>query len=61
MALEISYEAFHAGGMDKESLQGLDCGVFVGCCNLGGNDVDPQGLGPFSNIGFAYSGLSGPL
>ena len=63
----------------------MDCGVFVGCCNLGGNDVDPFGLpscrsvhvqrtsaritkdwyelrfGPFSNIGLAYSGVSGKL
>ncbi|CAE7183438.1 pikAI, partial [Symbiodinium microadriaticum] len=61
LSLEISYEAFHAAGLNKESLQGMDCGVFVGCCNLGGNDVDPYGLGPFSNIGFAYSGLSGRI
>eukprot|EP00931_Biecheleriopsis_adriatica_P047752 TRINITY_DN27548_c0_g2_i1.p1 TRINITY_DN27548_c0_g2~~TRINITY_DN27548_c0_g2_i1.p1 ORF type:complete len:4734 (-),score=1179.49 TRINITY_DN27548_c0_g2_i1:215-14152(-) len=61
LALEISYEAFHMAGLDKDSLQGLDCGVYVGCCNLGGNDVDPTALGPFSNIGAAYSGLSGRI
>ena len=30
----------------QDSLQGMDCGVFVGCCNLGGNDVDPEGPPP---------------
>ena len=30
--------------VSQETLQGMDCGVFVGCCNLGGNDVDPYGL-----------------
>ena len=32
--------------LSQESLQGMDCGVFVGCCNLGGNDVDPEGSTP---------------
>ena len=30
----------------RTPLQGMDCGVFVGCCNLGGNDVDPEGPAP---------------
>ena len=28
----------------------MDCGVFVGCCNLGGNDVDPYGLLAFTSV-----------
>eukprot|EP00438_Fugacium_kawagutii_P013941 Skav203407 [mRNA] locus=scaffold1743:183284:200111:- [translate_table: standard] len=37
-----------------DSLQGMDCGVFVCCCNLGGNDVDPEGSGAESQrVGFS--------
>ena len=59
LSLEISYEGLAAAGYTKETLQGLECGVYVGCCNIGGNDVDLGALGPFSNIGSAYSGCSG--
>jgi len=30
----------------------MDCGVFVGCCNLGGNDVDPEGPAPQVRLTF---------
>ena len=30
LLMEVGYEAFHGGGMDKSSLSGLMSGVFVG-------------------------------
>lgn len=59
LALEITFDSLAAAGFTKETLSGLDCGVYVGCATLGGVDIDVDALGPFSNIGAAYSGLSG--
>jgi len=59
LTTEITYDAFHAAGYTKESLNGLDCGVYVGCATLGGIEPDIPAFGPFTNIGYSYSGLSG--
>ncbi|CAK0831545.1 unnamed protein product, partial [Prorocentrum cordatum] len=59
LTTEIIYDAFHAAGMTKETLNGLECGVYVGCATLGGIEPDIPAFGPFTNIGYSYSGLSG--
>eukprot|EP00438_Fugacium_kawagutii_P009334 Skav234552 [mRNA] locus=scaffold2556:403785:415232:+ [translate_table: standard] len=45
--------------LTKETMNGLDCGIYVGCATLGGIEPDIPAFGPFTNIGYAYSGLSG--
>ena len=34
-------------------MNGLDCGVYVGCATLGGIEPDIPAFGPFTNIGGA--------
>ncbi|CAE8715032.1 unnamed protein product, partial [Polarella glacialis] len=59
LTLEISYDALVASGFTKETMNNLDCGVYVGCATLGGLSPDIPAAGPFTNIGYSYSGLSG--
>jgi acyl transferase domain-containing protein len=61
LLLEVAYESFHDAGQSKETLSGLECGVFVGCCTLTGITVDEEDIGPFTNIGSGLSGLSGRI
>ena len=58
---EVSFESFHNAGHAKEALNGVECGVFFGCCTLSGMTVDAEDIGPFTNIGSAQSGLSGRI
>lgn len=32
-------------------MNGLDCGIYVGCATLGGIEPDIPAFGPFTNIG----------
>lgn len=59
LTLEITYDSMFAAGLTKEKMNGLDCGIYVGCATLGGIAPDIPAFGPFTNIGYAYSGLSG--
>jgi acyl transferase domain-containing protein/NADPH:quinone reductase-like Zn-dependent oxidoreductase/acyl carrier protein len=59
LLLEVAFDSFHGGGFSKETLAGVTCGVFIGCCTLTGITVDPEDIGPFTNIGAGQSGLSG--
>ena len=38
-------------GLTKEKMNGLDCGIYVGCATLGGIAPDIPAFGPFTNIG----------
>ena len=38
-------------GLTKETMNGLDCGIYVGCATLGGIEPDIPAFGPFTNIG----------
>ncbi|CAE7638189.1 pikAI [Symbiodinium microadriaticum] len=59
LTLEITYDSMFAAGLTKETMNGLECGIYVGCATLGGIAPDIPAFGPFTNIGYAYSGLSG--
>eukprot|EP00931_Biecheleriopsis_adriatica_P048348 TRINITY_DN27935_c0_g1_i1.p1 TRINITY_DN27935_c0_g1~~TRINITY_DN27935_c0_g1_i1.p1 ORF type:complete len:5156 (-),score=1260.04 TRINITY_DN27935_c0_g1_i1:82-15549(-) len=59
LTLEVTYDGMYAAGLTKETMNGMDCGVYVGCATLGGIEPDIPAFGPFTNIGYAYSGLSG--
>ncbi|CAK9102644.1 unnamed protein product [Durusdinium trenchii] len=59
LTLEITYDCMFASGLTKESMNALECGVYVGCATLGGIEPNIPAFGPFTNIGYAYSGLSG--
>ncbi|CAL1148755.1 unnamed protein product [Cladocopium goreaui] len=57
--LEVAYESFWNGGLDKEQLSNSNTGCYVGCATLGGISVQDQDIGPFTNIGSFPSGNSG--
>ena len=38
-------------GLTKETMNGLECGIYVGCATLGGIAPDIPAFGPFTNIG----------
>ena len=61
LQLEVAYESFHRAAQSKETLGGVECGVFLGCCTLTGIDVAWEDIGPFTNIGSGQSGLSGRI
>ena len=42
---------FFSAGLTKETMNGLECGIYVGCATLGGIEPDIPAFGPFTNIG----------
>ncbi|KAB2576010.1 Phthiocerol/phenolphthiocerol synthesis polyketide synthase type I PpsC [Lasiodiplodia theobromae] len=58
LLLETSFQALHCSGYTKQSLDGLDIGVFVGCCSNDWSKMPEARGSAFSGTGAAASILS---